>query len=214
MSTPNPTVDQRTGLIAHPPVRLGEPQPGDTNTLIMAVPWVTRRAKAAVELSKTTGGMIVWDQDMHAFHTWRSVLRHAGSEPVIILEDDVILGEDWRNRAEAVIADGHTADVIQFFSMRAADLTVGSRYEPGRTFVMNQCYYLPAHAAEQLLEFCEGWEETNPDYKTGYDIAMGRWMQETGRKYWLHVPSLVQHRDWKSEINHKRPRNRQSRTFQ
>lgn len=145
--------------------------------------------------------------------TWRMVLEAARLDPVIILEDDVILTPSWREKIEEVIA-AHPDDIIQFFSMRKADLTVGSRYEPGRTFMMNQCYYLPADVAAHLRDFSVGWEELYPADANGYDILMAKWMQATGRKYWLHVPSLVQHRDWRSEIHERRPRNRQSKTFE
>lgn len=184
----------------------------NTPTFIMAVPWVPERAQRAKELAADTRGRIVWDEKRHAFHTWRLVMKAIGEGPAIVIEDDVILGEDWRNRAEAVISE-HRADVIQFFSMRKADLTVGSRYEPGRSFLMNQCYYLPPGAAKALLDFTEDWDHAGQEHPTGYDIAMAKWMQATKQKYWLHVPSLVDHEPWTSEINSRRPRNRQSLTF-
>lgn len=180
-----------------------------TRTLIMAVPWVPVRAKSAVDLMRATEGEIVWDEKHDAMDTWRLVLSRAGSDSVIIIEDDVILTESWRERIEEVIAD-HAGDVIQFFSMRKADVEVGSRYEPGRTFMMNQCYYLPAGAAAELLDFSMGWDRD----ANGYDMCMADWMKSKGMKYWLHVPSLVQHLPWTSEIHPRRPKNRQSRTFQ
>lgn len=184
----------------------------NTPTFIMAVPWVEERRERAEDLKRETQGKIVWDTDHHAFHTWRSVLKALGSKPGIIIEDDVVLAPNWRNRIEDVIRE-HPDEVIQFFSMRGADLTVGSRSEPGRTFMMNQCYYLPAGAAKQLLDFTEDWDHVGQENPTGYDVAMAEWMKVTKRRYWLHVPSLVQHEPWRSEINSRRPRNRQSETF-
>lgn len=183
-----------------------------TRTLIMAIPWDQRRVRRAIELKKSTGGEIVWDQERNAMATWRSVLREAGEDPVIILEDDIHLAPRWRERVEHVIEEIPNS-VVQFFSLRKRDLTEGSRWEPGRTFMMNQCYYLPQGVAARLLEYSEGWEENNPENVTGYDILMARWMQETGQRYWLHVPSLVQHEPWRSEIQPRRPVNRQSPSF-
>jgi hypothetical protein len=134
-----------------------------------------------------------------------------GDGPAVVLEDDVILCRDWRSRVEAVIGE-HPDVVIQFYSNRAADLTVGSRWEPGRTFLMNQCYYLPPDVALPLHAYTEHWAETS-NTPTEYDRAMARWMSETKRRYWLHVPSLVQHLPWRSQIHPRRPRTRQSRTF-
>lgn len=183
-----------------------------TRTLIQAVPWLPERTKRAITLSQLTDGEIVWDQKKNAMDTWRLVMAAAGDDAVIVLEDDVELAENWRERIEAAIAE-RPLQVIQFFSMRGADLTVGSRYEPGRTFLMNQCYYLPEGYARQLLEFADGWEERTSKHPWGYDIAMATWLQGRKEKYWLHVPSLVQHEPWESQIDTRRPRRRQSATF-
>jgi hypothetical protein len=185
----------------------------NTPTFIMAVPWVDERKNRAESLAKQTSGKIVWDTDRHAFHTWRSVMKAVGDGPAIVIEDDVRLVSDWRNRIEAVIAE-HRDEVVQFFSMRNADLTIGSRSEPGRTFMMNQCYYLPAGAAKALLDFTEEWNHPGQENPTGYDVAMAEWMKINKQRYWLHVPSLVDHEPWTSEINSRRPRNRQSLTFE
>ena len=185
---------------------------GQTRTLIMAVPWEQTRARRAIELHRQTDGELVWDEEHNAWATWLKVLRTAGRDAVVILEDDVTLAEGWRDKIEAAVTE-HGESVIQFFSMRQADLTVGSRWEPGRTFMMNQCYYLPAGAAEDLIGFALEWHKTT-EHRTGYDICMAEWMKARGMKYWLHVPSLVQHETWASEINPRRPRNRQSKTFE
>ena len=185
-----------------------------TRELIMGVPWVQERVKSVAEIRRQVPeAEPVWDEKRDAMDTWRKVLRTAGDDPVVILEDDITLTANWRTRVEAAIKE-HPDSIIQFFSMRKADLTKGSRWEPGRTFMMNQCYYLPATYARQLLDYSQGWEQANPEYRTGYDITMARWMQENKLRYWVNVPSLVQHRAWKSEIQPKRPRNRQSSTFE
>lgn len=180
-----------------------------TPTFIMAVPWDQPRLKRALQLRKETGGTLVLDQERNAFHTFRLVLEAIGEGPGIILEDDVILTEGWREKVEAAL-EGHRDDVVQFFNLR--DIPE-SRYEPARTFLMNQCYYLPTGAAVELLEFTADWPEKHPDHPTGYDIAMGAWMAAKGLKYWMHVPSLVQHEKWRSEINPKRSSARQSKDF-
>lgn len=177
--------------------------------IVMGVPWLPQRTKRAVELAKSVDAEVVWDQTHNAFDTWQSVMAAAGDDAIVMLEDDITLAENWRERVEAAVAE-HPDDIIQFFSLRSEK---ESGYRPGRTFLMNQCYYLPAGVAKQLLEYSQDWVEKNPRYKTGYDITMASWMRENGLRYWMHVPSLVQHEDWRSEINPKRPRNRQSKVF-
>lgn len=185
-----------------------------TKTLIMAVPWDQQRVKSVSDLKRQTLGTVIWDEHRDAFETWQRVLVAAGRDPVIILEDDVRLAARWREKIEDVIAL-RGKSVIQFFSNRDADITVGSRWEPGRTFRMNQCYYLPCDAAADLLSFSRAWHEQHPEHPTGYDLTMADWMKQSHwwRTYWLSVPSLVQHQPWVSQIG-KRSRGRQSRTFQ
>lgn len=134
---------------------------------------------------------------------------------VVHLEDDVILTRDFvRKCSEAVAARPFTP--IQFFSMRKKDLTVGSRMEPGRTFMMNQCHYFPPGMGTALVAFYEnewdpGEKHRNPH---GYDILIAAYLHSRRLSYWLHVPSLVDHRVGKSFINPKRAStNRQSLTF-
>jgi hypothetical protein len=168
--------------------------------------------REAVRLRNVTGGGIVWDQHHNSLDTWQSLLAVAGGDPVVVLEDDVRLTDGWASKVEAVIAE-HPDDVIQFFSNRKADVTRGSRWEPGRSFLMNQCHYLPAGVAAELLEFSHGWRANNPQHPSGQDVATAAWMRRTGRQYWLHVPSLVQHMPWRSVLG-TRSKGRQSRTFQ
>lgn len=179
----------------------------DTRTLVMGVPWIPERTKRAVNLAQETGGEVVWDQTHNAFDTWQSVLAIAGDDAVVILEDDVRLAIGWRAQIEEAIAE-HPNSIIQFFSLRGEK---ESGWRKGRTFLMNQCYYLPVGVAKKLLEFSRTWVEENPKFKTGYDITMATWMKQNGVDYWMRVPSLVQHEDWRSEINTKRPRNRQAK---
>jgi hypothetical protein len=184
----------------------------ETRTLIMVVPWDQQRLKNAVNLLNEAGfAQFIKDEKHDAVDTWTRTLEAAGNDPVIVLEDDVQLTPNWREKIEAVIEE-HSTQVIQFFSMRGADETVGSRLEPGRTFMMNQCYYLPAEWAHKLLLWLPSWRELNPN-ENGYDLAMAAFMKARGEKYWLSVPSLVQHEPWTSQIESRRPRNRQSRTF-
>ena len=185
-----------------------------TPTFIMAVPWQADRKERAEDLADQVRGKIVWDTTHNAWNTWRDVLAAVGDGPAVILEDDVILADNWRYRVEEAIRE-HPNDVIQFFSLRKGDVEAAPHWEPARTFLMNQCYYLPAGAAKELLVHTKNWPDENPEHPTGYDLAMVAWMRATNRpKYWMHTPSLVQHEPWRSEINPRRPRNRQSPSFQ
>jgi len=179
-----------------------------TRTLVMAVPWEQQRTRRAITLAQEVGAEIVWDQHKDAFDTWKLLLGRAGTDAVIVLEDDVQLTDDWRTKVEAAISE-HPSDVIQFFSMRGKDVTVGSRWEPGRTWIMNQCHYLPPGAAAELLDYARTWTRD----LNGHDLCIADWLRSKRAGYWLHVPSLVQHEKWQSEIQPKRSSGRQSGTF-
>jgi hypothetical protein len=138
----------------------------------------------------------------------------AGDDPVIRLQDDIILTKNFLAKAEAVIAE-HPDDVIQFFSMRKDDLTFGSRWCPGSTYLMNQCFYLPAGVSRQLIDFywSPTWARYYETHPTADDSMMATMFQSQRRKYFLHVPSLVDHQKTRSVVNPRRSSSRQSLTF-
>ena len=184
-----------------------------TRVIIRAVPWDEQRAASARELREAVGGTIVWDSERHAYETFIDALRFAAALGAVIhMEDDVRLTEGWRAKAGAVIA-AHGEEVIQFFSMRGADATVGSRTEPGRTFLMAQCFYVPARLAGPLALFAPGWPGRAQD-PTGVDLAVRAFLVDRRESYHLHVPSLVQHQPWRSAINPRRGSGRQSGSFE
>lgn len=135
----------------------------------------------------------------------------AGDGALVQLEDDIRLTVDFEAKARAVIRR-HQFAPIQFFSMRKADLTIGSRWEPGRSFMMNQCCYMPPGMPAALVRFYDTWGR-KAEHPTAYDMMMADFMASRRIRYFLHVPSLVDHRPGKSAINPRRATNRQSLTF-
>ena len=130
------------------------------------------------------------------------------------MEDDIILCDNFYNKIMKVIAE-RPHDVIQFYSMRKKDLTVGSRYEYGGNFLCHLCYYLPQGMAKEVykhsLEFedsCEYGEHRSPN-----DLVTRSYFQKHKIKYWLHIPNLVDHKVGKSMIDPRRSSKRQSLTF-
>jgi len=153
----------------------------------------------------------LFDTTNNAMDTFLEAMTLAGSGPCVHMEDDIILTVNFREKLEKVIEERPT-EVIQFFSMRKADLEVGSRYDSGRTFMMNQCFYLPAGYSRMIHDYYPKWPQKDV-HKTGYDILIADFLKGRKEKYFIHVPSLVQHRRNVSIINSKRPNSRQSKTF-
>jgi hypothetical protein len=144
-----------------------------------------------------------------ATDTFLRGLEMSGDDASIHMEDDVILTRDFVAKVEAAIA-ARPSEMIQFFSMRKDDLTVGSRYD--RAFMMNQCHYFPPGHCRLLLEYARVWPGWATD-PTGYDTLMQQWMRSRKERYWIHCPSLVDHRVARSVINPRRSSRRQSLTF-
>jgi len=182
---------------------------------IMAVPWDPQRAKRAVQLMKETDGIIVWDEQQNAMHTFQLLLERVvmnGDGAFMILQDDVRLAENWGERVRAVLSERGNG-VVQFFSMNPNEPLLGSRYAAGATFIGNLCVYLPAGYASQLLQYIPTFLERYPQFKTADDFVIRYFLRGRREEFWIQSPSLAQHEPWVSAINAKRPRNRRSHYF-
>jgi hypothetical protein len=155
----------------------------------------------------------VWciDKTCNAMDTFLDAMRLAGEQPAVHMEEDIVLTRNFQQKLDAAIAE-RPNDVIQFFSMRKADLTIGSRYDPGSRFMMNQCFYFPAGISKQVLEYAPLWERRR-EHPTGTDIMIADYLRNHKMQYWIHVPSLVQHKQLVSLIDSRRSKKRQSLTF-
>lgn len=171
-----------------------------------------RRPCVEYLLSRLPDAYVVWDDSPGhgAFGTFNEALRVAGDLPSLHLEDDITLTLDFMLKVEHALM-GHRREVVQFFSMRKDDLTVGSRYQPGRSFMMTQCFYLPGGFGPAIVAHTErtGRPLTDPG---GIDMAVGDFLQAAKLRYWLHCPSLVQH-DQVPSLLGPRSTKRQSASF-
>lgn len=154
---------------------------------------------------------VLVDPGLGAMFNFFESLRRANHDAVVHLEDDIILTKNFVQKVEKAV-EQHSMNLIQFFSMRKKDLEIGSRWEPGGSFMMNQCVYMPPEMGLRIMKHYDEWEgkEGNP---TGYDLLMADYMKKKKLRYWIQVPSLVDHRQVRSMINPKRSSKRQSLTF-
>lgn len=155
-----------------------------------------------------------FDKDHNPMETFLRSLEMAGDDPVIHMEDDIIITKDFSKKAEAAIAE-HPDSIIQFFSMRQADLTTGSRWDSGSKYLMNQCWYSPPGYCPTLLDFHPIWCEAGTEWDShqGLDSMVAALMKRNKERYWIHCPSLVDHRVEVSLIDKRRSSRRQSFTF-
>jgi len=153
----------------------------------------------------------VFDETKNAMDTFLKALFVAGDSPCVHMEEDIMVTRNFLDKLRKAIVERPNR-VIQFFSMRKADIEIGSRYDYGRNFLMNQCFYLPRGYSKLILDYYDLWER-KLEHPTGCDIVVADFLKNKKEKYWIHVPSLVQHRQCKSLINPRRSAFRQSVTF-
>lgn len=146
---------------------------------------------------------------------WQNYLRGlllAGTDPTVQMDDDIILCDDFYSKINNII-DQQPNDVIQFFSMRKDDLSIGSRYIAGSRFMMNQCVYLPKNMAQSIYLHAFEYEKNPHDFFVPIDLVMADFFKKNKIRYWNVVPNLVDHRIGKSAIDARRSSRRQSLTF-
>src|ERR1035437_6652595 len=124
------------------------------------------------------------DNKTKSMNTFLASLEMSKNESHINMEEDVVITRGFEEKAGAVIAE-HPDSLIQFFSMRKDDLTIGSRWD--NNFMMNQCFYLPKGYPKSIADYRDKWplKDLHPG---GYDMMMGDWLRSEKLKYWIHVP--------------------------
>jgi GR25 family glycosyltransferase involved in LPS biosynthesis len=132
-----------------------------------------------------------------------------GNAPAVHLEDDILLAENFMEKILTEIAQKPN-DIINFFSMSSYDLEKGSHYES--KFSMNQCYYIPANLAEEILIYSEIWPRRR-EHPGGYDLVISDFLKLHKFKVWIVVPNLVDHIEDVSLIDKRRSSKRQSKSF-
>jgi hypothetical protein len=177
--------------------------------IVKAVP---SRQQHVEYLQKHIPGLeVCWDQNKCAVDTMLRSFEMGGTDACVYLEDDIVLTKNFTSKLEQVVAEKPRA-VIQFFSMRKADLIVGSRWD--NNFLMLQCVYFPSGLSQEILDYAPEWKrQTLSVHPQGTDIMVRDFLRHRHRKYYIHIPSLVDHREVVSAIDRRRSSKRQSFTF-
>jgi len=178
-----------------------------TRLIIRAVP--TRPDYIAYLEQRIPRAEWCMDETRNAMDTFLKALGMAGDGPAVHMEEDILLTQEFEAKLEAAIAE-RPGSLIQFFSMRGKDVTIGSRWD--RSYMMNQCFYLPAGYSAMLREYWRRWDRKT-EHPTGSDTMLNDWLHSRKEAYWIHCPSLVDHRVCQSQIDPRRSSKRQSKTF-
>jgi len=130
------------------------------------------------------------DKEHNARKSFVEQLEHLATlnEDCVILEDDVLLCRDFKNKIEDVINE-HKKDIISFFWNP-------NSYEKSRYtffFNWNQCVYYPKELLKPLSVELRRLYTLQPNRP--HDELEGDALCNLGIKTWIHRPFLVQHLD-------------------
>ena len=136
-------------------------------------------------------------------------MKFIAGQPAVLLEDDVILTSDFKEKVERVIKQ-YPDTLINFFSLSKKYLE--PHWKKGREYCMNQCEYFPFGFSQKVVDAYKRWplREKEP---TAYDFLVG-YAWGSNKPYLVWCPSMVQHRQVKSIIDKRRSSKRQSVTFE
>lgn len=113
----------------------------------------------------------------------------------VLLEDDVVLCKDFKQRIEEVI--GECKDkVINFFTFPSSYFTTHITFYD---FRYNQCTYYPKNLSKQIANEIIELKKRFP--KEEYDVLEGFALKNLQMVYLIYRPCLVQHLDLKSLIS-------------
>lgn len=136
---------------------------------------------------------------------------------LVLLEDDIQLCQDFKNKCESIIAQ-RPHEVISMFESACSKGELHSEYRNGRNFMWNQCNYYPREIGriisdpKWLIPFMQWLDDKGEVWGYPSDTYVGYVLGKCKIKYWMEVPFLVQHLDMKSHFK-GRPSNRQSKYF-
>lgn len=154
---------------------------------------------------------VVYDRIRNNYDTFRQGLKSAGNYPLVLMEDDIDLCENFQARVLEEI-NLRPNDFITFFS--GGRNYYGSHYldMTGMGIVWIQCFYYPPKMAAEFLRFTYLWRD-RVRYNTGTDRSLATFIRMNQYKCYQVIPNLVQHRQVVSEIYRGRSTHRTSPNF-
>lgn len=115
-------------------------------------------------------------------------LKYISSWDSVLLEDDLILCEDFKNKIEDVIKQ-YPNKIINFFTRPNDYFTT----HESSIFAYNQCTYYPKGITKQIAIKMEEGFKKNP--RAQYDVLENNALKELGITHIQYRPCLVQHLD-------------------
>lgn len=135
---------------------------------------------------------------------------------LVFLEDDVQLCKKFKEKIEFEIAE-RSKSTISFFENAMSKNELFSEWRNGARFNWMQCNYFPKEVCdllynENIEEFKEWYFQKYKKWTYPSDTFVAYTLGKNNLNYYMKVPFLVQHLDFKSKLG-ARPTNRQSKYF-
>lgn len=163
---------------------------------------------------KLSNPIFVEDEKRSAMDTFLRACALVGDEPAFMFQDDAIVCDNFERRAFTVVSQ-RPFTLINFFSMRNDDETIGSRLS--KNFLGCVGYYMPPNTANRIIShFHDYWVPANYEGNkptSATDLLIRSYLDRNKLKHWIEVPNLVDHRVVKSAIDPRRSSKRVSRTY-
>lgn len=128
------------------------------------------------------------DKEKKPVESFISQLKYISQFNSVLLEDDLILCKDFKDKIEDVIRQ-YPNDIINFFYNPSTYFTTNY----SSNFCWNQCTYYPKGIALQVAEEMSRVRKNLPNMQ--YDMLENVALQNLGMRHVQHRPCLVQHVD-------------------
>lgn len=135
------------------------------------------------------------------------------STGAVVLEDDVLLCKNFKERLELIVLEKGFDKVINFFEKPKVKLETA--YIGGSNFLWMQCVYFPPGLPGRFEKYYDEFRKRRPTKWRGnsVDMFVSYVLVKEKIKYWRIRPTLVQHLPFDTAIGRARPKNRQTRYF-
>ena len=133
------------------------------------------------------------DKERKPVDSFIKQLKYISEYDAVLLEDDLILCKDFKNKIEEVI-EQYPNDIINFFYKPNYYFT--THYDS--VFYYNQCTYYPKGVALAIANEMEKIRKIMPNAQ--YDVLESQALSNLGMRHLVYRPCLIQHLDKDSLI--------------
>jgi len=182
------------------------------------------RVKCVEALKKVIPDLVVLeDTGGKPMETFIAALRYDKNRPIIMLEDDVELTEDFCNKIKERVKEAPHR-IINFFGDCGSKNRI-SKWRDGKHFCWLQCCYFPTGYGDMIADYYPQWKieiEKLLEHSerigmrstdTFFDGMVAHWLASRNERYYISLPALVQHLPFESVVDPTRSKNRQCKSF-